>query len=135
MLNIDTSKFTSWNYFFLAAGASNILQSVYFYYGGGDNWKKLGYIGSKAPTRATGAIWHIVAASGAAYTYNGLTLALPFPVTGVFSMLKFSVAGKMSKIMRAGKPAQLTAFIGITEVLWGAGFACWSAQKAGLIKK
>jgi len=125
----SASELTPWNYFFLAAGASNVLQSVYFYYKPNPQWKQLGYLGSKAPIKATGTLWHIVAASGAAYTYNGLTLGLHPAITAVFGLLKFSVAGKMSKIMRAGSPGALTAAIGVSEVVWGAGFFCWSVNK------
>jgi hypothetical protein len=129
LVNINPSTYTPWNWFFLAAGASNILQSYYFFYSPTPQWKQLGYIGSKAPTKASAKIWHFVAVSGVAYTYNGLTLALPFPVTTIFGLLKLSVAGKMSKIARAGSPGALTAAIGISEVVWGAGFFCWSWQK------
>mmetsp|Transcript_13705 Transcript_13705/g.27318 ORF Transcript_13705/g.27318 Transcript_13705/m.27318 type:complete len:141 (-) Transcript_13705:1373-1795(-) len=131
-------NWTAWSAFFLAAGASNISQALFFHYAATPRTSAaamLGTIGSKAP-KPSPATWAVVTAAGGLYSYHGWAIGtgvdgggLHKAVIGVFAGLKFAVSHKMYKILShpKGRPGPATAFICATEVVWGGAFAYWAA--------
>ncbi|GMI42081.1 hypothetical protein TrCOL_g1760 [Triparma columacea] len=139
---IDDSSMP-WGGFFLAAGASNIGQAIMFHYSGIPSLSAatvLGSIGKKVP-KPSSPTWATVLLAGGAYCYHGKSIndgkpGLPWGAIATFAALKYAVAAKMYKICThpAGRPGSLTAFIGVTEVVWGSFFAFWGAKSSGLLK-
>ncbi len=128
--------------FFLAAGLSNVSQAIVFHYLSTPTTSSAYMLGSLSKTKApktSPATWHVVTLAGIAYGYHGMQIGngdkgLPVPVVAAFGLLKFAVASKMKKIYSLGRPGPATAFIGVTEIMWGSCFAYWSLKAGGLIK-
>ena len=123
-----------WSAFFIAAGISNLSQSLFFHYlriPSTSAAVQLGHLGDK-PSPASESTWALVAVAGSFYALHGVKKCdfLPWGVVVGFAALKFAVASKMYKIIKKGKRGALTAAIGASEVAWGGAFLYWGVQKA-----
>ncbi|GMH53701.1 hypothetical protein TrLO_g14332 [Triparma laevis f. longispina] len=142
-MSIKVESVSLWSTFFLAAGASNVGQALIFHWCATPTTSAatlLGKMGSKVP-KPSHPTWAVVTLAGGAYAWHGLQIGegkngLHWGAIATFAALKFAVAKKMYTIAThpKGRPGAATAFIGITEVMWGGAFAYWAGINTGYLK-